>query len=149
SHRAWTSYQPLGVLGVISGFSGADEFMSGEIVNLLSRRHLPFRVIPKSRMTVSSLAGLEAILYADQDAPSPEVRKELLSSIPKGALMIVPSSWRMTEGQLSLERSQDGYQMYDIATARIAVAKEEWRDPYQVASETHLIMSHSTDLIRL
>jgi hypothetical protein len=149
SHKVWRSYQPLGLLGVISDFSGPDEFMGGEILNLLCRRQLPFRVIPRSRVTALSLEGLRTILYADQGAPSPELRRELLNSVAKGTLLIVPPSWRITEGKLSLDRSQDTYEMYSLAQGRIAVAKEEWQDPYQLASETQVVMSHSTDLIRL
>jgi len=149
SHKVWRSYQPLGLLGVISDFSGPDEFMGGESLNLLCRRHLPFRVIPRSRVTALSLEGLRTILYADQGAPSPELRRELLNSVAKGTLLIVPPSWRITEGKLSLDRSQDTYEMCSLAQGRIAVAKEEWQDPYQLASETQVVMSHSTDPIRL
>jgi hypothetical protein len=146
---AWGIYPPQGVLAVLSDFSGSNEFMSGEILNLLCRRHLPFRLIMRSRATASSFEGLKAILYADQDAPATGSRQELLAFVEQGGLLIVPSNWKITEGPLSSESLQDGYQMHRLGQGRIAVAKQEWQDPYEVATEAHLMLSHSNDLIRL
>jgi hypothetical protein len=148
-HDAWTGCHPQGVLAVLSDFSGANEFMSGEILNLLCRRHLPLQVIARSRATASSFEGLKAILYADQDSPTDGLRQDLLTFVQKGGLLIAPSNWKMTEGVPSPEDPQEGYQMRRSGSGRVALAKQEWQDPYEVATETHLMLSHSNDLIRL
>jgi hypothetical protein len=149
THGVWMTYQPQGVLAVVSDFSGPNEFMSGEILNLLCRRHLPFRLIMKPRVTAAALEGLKAVLCGDQDSPTKELRQELLTFVEKGGLLIVSSRWTITEGVLLPESTQDGYDMHSLGQGRIAVAKKEWQDPYQVATEVHLIMSHSSDLVRL
>jgi len=149
SHSAWTTYQPQGVLAVLSDYSGTNEFMSGEILNLLSRRHLPFHVLIRSRATAASFEGLKTILYADQDALTTGTRRDLLAFVKEGGLLIVPSNWKITEGVLLRESPQDSYQMHRLGRGRIAVAKQEWLDPYEVATEAHLMLSHSNDLMRL
>ena len=149
SHDDWTAYHPQGVLAVLSYFSGDNEFMSGEILNLLCRRHLPLHVVARSRATTSSFEGLKAILYADQDSPTDGLRQDLLTFVQKGGLLIAPSNWKMTEGVPSPENPQEGYQMRRLGSGRVALAKQEWQDPYEVATEAHLMLSHSNDLVRL
>jgi hypothetical protein len=148
-HADWNRYQPQGILAVLSDFSRPNEFMSGEILNLLCRRHLPFRVITKDRVTASYLDGLKAIIYADADSPKGDLREELLAFVKKGGLLIAPSSWKVSEGTRPSESASEAYDHYKLGEGRIVVAKDEWQDPYQVATEVHLIMGHSLDLLRL
>jgi hypothetical protein len=39
--------------------------------------------------------------------------------------------------------------MYNVGTGQIAVAEEGFQDPYQVAVDTHLLVSRRNDLVRL
>ena len=47
ARRSWASYRPVGLLGVVSDFSGPNEFMSFEVLNLLSRYSRLYRVLPR------------------------------------------------------------------------------------------------------
>lgn len=38
ARRSWAHYRPVGLLGVVSDFSGSNEFMSFEVLNLLVAR---------------------------------------------------------------------------------------------------------------
>ena len=48
-HRAWASHVPVGQLGVVSAYGGADEFLSFEALNLLARQSCLYRILEKSR----------------------------------------------------------------------------------------------------
>ena len=77
-HREWKSYRSLGVVGVISDFSGENYDFSGEILNLSSRRDLLCRVlwnlgrgVPDSRRAESRRLGRQrAAGAAGQSEPA-------------------------------------------------------------------------------
>jgi hypothetical protein len=75
AHAEWESWQPAALVGVISDFSGENEFFSGELLNLLARAGLHFVVWPKDR--VPEMRGVRAVIYADQQPPSDELRRRL------------------------------------------------------------------------
>ncbi len=69
-HREWRTWQPVALLGVVSDFSGPNEYAGGEALNLLARRHQPCRRVRKrefqflrqdSARTGGASAALEAL----------------------------------------------------------------------------------------
>ena len=54
--RAWSALEPLGVVGVISDFAGPNETTSQEILNLMGRRSLAYRILETSA-AATALAG--------------------------------------------------------------------------------------------
>lgn len=57
AHKAWAGYLPVAVAGVISDFSGPNEFFSRELLNLLARAGLHYRIVRKdSAAATSSMA---------------------------------------------------------------------------------------------
>jgi hypothetical protein len=75
AHRDWEAWEPAALVGVISDFSGENEFFSKELLNLLARAGLHFLVWPKDR--VPEIRGVRAVIYADAQPPSAELRKRL------------------------------------------------------------------------
>lgn len=148
-HSDWLSFRPKSVLGVVSSFSGPDAFMSGEVLNLLSRRHVPFHIIARSHLPAAPLDGLKAILYVDQDPPPQELRQKLLAFTEKGGLLMVPSTWGKLGRVFDPGSLQDRYQLFTLGNGHLAVAKKEIEDPYALAEETHLLLSRRNDLVRL
>lgn len=76
ARKAWSDYLPQAVMGVISDFSGRNEFMTHEILNLAARANLQYRIILKTRVSESAFSGLRAVLYADEEPPAPDLRNK-------------------------------------------------------------------------
>ena len=70
-HPAWSSLEPLGVIGVISDFAGPNETTGQEVLNLMGRRSLAYRILESSAAATASLAGFKALIYVDEGAPAP------------------------------------------------------------------------------
>jgi hypothetical protein len=109
AHREWDAWEPAALVGVISDFRGENEFFSKELLNLLARSGLHFLVWPKDR--VPEIRGVRAVIYADAQPPSAELRKRL------------------------------------DAFAGIKISGQG--DPYEVARDAAVRISHRYDLVRL
>ena len=55
--RAWTAFEPLGVVGVVSDFAGDNEYMGGELLNLVARTNQQYRVLLKNKLSPASFAA--------------------------------------------------------------------------------------------
>jgi hypothetical protein len=108
AHREWDAWEPAALVGVISDFSGENEFFSRELLNLLARAGLHFLVWPKDR--VPEMRGVRAVIYADVQPPSSDLRKRL------------------------------------DAFAGIKITGQG--DPYEVAQDAAVRISHRYDLVR-
>lgn len=147
-HADWKSYGSLGLVGVISDYTGENYDMSGEILNCAARRALLVRVIWKSRAPATPFAGLKALVYADKQAPAKELRQKMLAFVEQGGLLIVNNNW----GSEGKSAGTDLHQRFDVRAlgkGRLAVAKEELVDPYQLAADAHALLSRSNDMVRL
>ncbi len=99
-HSDWRSFRSKSILAVISDFSGGNQWISEEVLNLLSRRHLPFRIIEKAKGETASLVDCKAILYVDKDAPSKSLHEKLLEFVSKGGLLMASPSWGKSKAAL-------------------------------------------------
>ncbi|MGE5571030.1 MAG: hypothetical protein ACM3S5_18500 [Rhodospirillales bacterium] len=148
AHRDWAAYRPLGALGVVSDFHGPNEYLAGEVLNLSSRRSLPYRILIKSRALAASLEGLKAIVYPDEQAPDAALMKKLLAFANEGGLLMVPANFPAPKGVPLGGDVYGRYELRGVGKGRIAVAKEESQDPYLIAADAQLLMSHQNDLVR-
>lgn len=146
-HREWKSYRSLGVVGVISDFSGENFDFSGEILNLSSRRDLLYRVIWNLGKGVPDLTGLKAAVWADSAQPSPQVRKSLLSFVQQGGLLITGPKWGAegTAGASSHRR----FDVRTLGKGRIAIAREALSDPWAFVIDIQQLLSHANDVAKL
>ncbi len=139
AHREWDAMEAAGVLAIVSDFTGPNEFLSGEVLNLLARRHLAYKVVHASRM--GDLAGVKGVLYVSRQ-PAP---KQLLDWAAQGGLLLAPFG---TAAMGSAEED-DRWKIYATGKGRVAVAKKQWGDPYSLAVDTHLLFGRKHDLIRM
>jgi hypothetical protein len=147
-HKHWRDYKPLARLGILSDFAGDSEFLSFELLNLTSRRHQPFRVLEKSNP--GDLAGLSAIIYADQSQPAEELARRLATFTEAGGLLILQSKAAAAfKTGAEAATTQPNFRVHTLGKGRMAIAKEDWSDPFQLAADIHLLMSHRNDLLRL
>ena len=149
SHREWGAFRPQGILGVISDFRGENEYLSGEVLNLLNRRQVQFQILERSRWLSAPTEALKAILWLDKDTPNAEQHSKLLAFVRQGGLVIAPAYWGPPEVKPTKKDPSLQYKMYNIGTGQIAVAEEGFQDPYQVAVDAHLLVSRRKDLVRL
>jgi hypothetical protein len=145
AHRDWAEFGPGAAMGVISDFSETNEFLATEILNLTARQHQPFRVLMKSKVEAASLRGLKAVVYADAEAPPPEMRKLLLAYAGGGGLVVAGPSWGASQGAASHPR----FRVASVGKGTIAAAPKDFDDPYLIASDTQILMSHRHDPVRL
>src|ERR1035437_63695 len=149
ARQVWSSYFPEAVMGIISDFSGKNEFLSNEILNLVARTNQQYRIIVKDKITDSSLSGLKAILYADAEPPAPELRKRSLAFVQAGGRLITGRQWGELPGTLATGQDHPGYAFRVLGKGSVAVAKASLEDPYLIANDAVVLVSHRYELLRL
>ncbi len=96
--KQWLTYAPLAVIGVISSFTGDDQFFGQEMLNLLGRVGCHYRVLPKGAVADGSFESLRALLYTDAEPPSDALRKRVLDFVAAGGLLIAGPNWGSAPG---------------------------------------------------
>jgi hypothetical protein len=145
AHATWASFEPEAAIGVISDFKGPDEFLASEILNLTARQRQPFRVLPRAALSEASLAGLRALVYADAAAPPPALRKQLLAFVEAGGVVVAGPAW----GKVAAATPHPRYAVARAGKGKLAVATRDFDDPYLIASDAQVLMSHRHDPVRL
>ncbi|MGH9432494.1 MAG: hypothetical protein ACRD3T_13215 [Terriglobia bacterium] len=146
AHSHWADYVPEAVIGIISNFSSKNE--SQEFLNLLTRTTEQYRLIPKMKFSASSLNGLRAVLWYDADPPGRDARKQILDFVARGGLLIARPGWGDMPG-LPDRWDYPRYTLRLFEKGRIAIAKSaDTADPYLLASDTVVLVSHRYDLLR-
>lgn len=148
-HAAWESYAPVANFAVLSDFAGPNEYTACELLNLLPRRAAPYRILERQRAEQASFDGLKAILYADEQPPAAALRDKLLAFAAGGGVLIAAGQWPAPSG---LAPAADSYRRWDIypsGQGRLAIARQPGGDPFLIAADSQLLMSHRHDLIRL
>ncbi len=169
AHSSWSGYTGEAVVGVVSSFSGENEFLSHELLNLLTRTWEQYRIIPKDKFSMAQVAGLRAVVYPDSDPPSADLRKQILDFVGNGGLLVTGPQWGEVPGNpdqsgptvwKACEEARGGllgnstgwnlprYNCRALSRGRIAIAKSDAADPYLLANDTVAFVSHQHDLLR-
>jgi transposase len=146
-HKTWTDYSPVGVAGIVSDFTGDNEFFSHELLNLMGRAGLHYRILPKDRISATSFESLRAVSYTDATSPSPELRRQILQFVQAGGLLIAAPIWGEVAGSPA-SSPQPGYKVQAVGKGRVALADDVPTDPYSWAADTAVLVSHRYDLVR-
>jgi hypothetical protein len=145
AHKGWDGYQSAAVAGVISDFAGANEFQGQEMLNLLARAGLHYRILRKDAPL--SLTGLKAVIYADAEAPAPELRKQVSAFVQAGGMLITAPNWGAVEGSAK-PADHPNFSIHELGKGRIAMAHAAPDDPYEMANDAVVLISHRYDLVR-
>lgn len=131
---------------IISTFSGASEFLATEVLNLAARRHLLCSVMLASDALAADLKPLKAILAVDEEAPAEALGGKLKAFVEAGGVLIAPA-WaaKLAPGGERLTAPIPGYDVRQAGRGRIAVPTAPWSDPYQVAADAQILISHRED----
>jgi hypothetical protein len=148
--RAWAAFETCSQLGVMSDFTGDNEFMSHEILNLASRQGLSYRVLPNENVAGAGLSGLRTILYVDEQAPAAGPASALERFVRQGGLLIARKITPFTGWTgPSAAAPIPGYEMKTLGKGKLAVPSAPWEDPWVVAQETRILMGRRSEMIRL
>jgi hypothetical protein len=148
ARKEWSAFRSEAVLGVISDFEGDNEYMGGELLNLIARTNQQYRVLLKGKLTPGSFANLKAVIYPDVVAPSPAVKAQIMAFVQAGGILITDPKWGLAPGFAAENQDNDRYQWRTSGKGRIAYAKAEFDDPWVIAQEQFLLVSHRNDLLR-
>ncbi|MBN8729802.1 MAG: hypothetical protein J0L64_04615 [Acidobacteria bacterium] len=134
-------------MGVLSDFSGENELMSHEFLNLIAREYVPVRILMKPDAP-PALEGLRLVVYLDAQ-PMPAAWTQALSALVNSGGTLVTT--RSADPKLgSGMRTVPGleYQIRTVGQGRIAVSLEDFDDPWRVATDAHVLLGRSHDLVR-
>lgn len=148
AHAEWGIWPADGVLAVVSSFAGDNEFFSHELLNLLARTNVTYDIVEKSHAVPESWRGLRAVLYTDTDAPASNLRQGLLEFVERGGLLIAVPAFGKLPGAVSPVQSHPRYEIRRLGKGTIAVAREAPSDPYEVAQDAQILLSHRYDRVR-
>jgi hypothetical protein len=146
-HAEWKSYRSLGLVGLISDFSGSNFQIGGEILNLMARRDLLFRVIWKAQ-AAASFDALKALVYPDTAVPDAALRRKMTEFVEQGGLLVTGPKWG-AQGKPAPPDFPTQLDVRAVGRGRLAVAREPLSDPYQAAVETQFLLSHRYDLVKI
>jgi hypothetical protein len=147
-HKTWAGYRPEAVVGVISDYAGEHEFFGGELLNLLARAGQHYRILVKTKVSDAALQGLRAVIYADADAPSTLLRKQVLAFVQAGGMLITGSAWSAVSSPALAGEDHPRFALHAQGKGRLAIAKVAETDPYVWASDSVVLVSHRYDLVR-
>jgi hypothetical protein len=149
-HAAWRRYRPVAALGIISDFSGQNQFLALETLNLAARRLLQCAILEKSQAVPQRFTDLKAILYADAEPPAPVLAKALAAFAAGGGLVIAgPAAGSFLQGKPDLGASHRRWELRRVGKGSAAVARQTPSDPYELAADVHTLMSRRHDPVRL
>jgi hypothetical protein len=146
AHKTWAAYVPEAVVGVISDFAGQNEFLSRELLNLLARAGQHYRIIVKDR--IEPFKGLRALIYVDAEPPSTSLRKQILDFVDAGGLLITVPKWGEAPGRAAPRDEHPRFSSRVLGQGRVAIAQSDPSDPYLLANDSVVLVSHRYDLVR-
>jgi hypothetical protein len=147
-HEAWGGYMPAGQLAVVSDYVGENEFLAFETLNLLARQSSLFQIVEKRRALDTPLGEVDAVLWTDADKPGAELLKKLYAFAEAGGTLITPPGWE-PRGVPIQDNWTPRFQVSRSGRGRVAVAREAFENPQDLAEDAQLLMSHRRDRVRV
>jgi hypothetical protein len=146
-HAEWAGYLPEAVVGVISSFAGDDEFLGQELLNLIGRTNQQYAVLVKTKLPETAFRGLRAVIYVDGQPPAADLRQRTLDFVSAGGLLITGPKWGPAPGTPGKDE-HPAYAMRTLGKGRVAIARKEPDDPYALANDSAVLISHRYELMR-
>jgi hypothetical protein len=147
---AWRSWPAVAALLVVSDFSGANEYMAGEALNLAARQGVAFQPCETARLTAQGFAGRRAVLYVDSQPMPASALAAVRTFVEAGGLLVATRAAAQPFGPLRQSNEpHPRFQIFTLGRGRVAIGLADFDDPWLLARDTHLLMSRRWDTIRL
>jgi hypothetical protein len=127
-HTEWRSFVPYGNVAIVLDTAGQTPDLSNEYLNLATRRHVPYRIVPRSDLAAASLAGFHAVLAFDLSPATSAERAILCDFAEKGGLVVAGPSWGDPP-------KDETYRESPLGKGRVAVYKDDPPDPEAAARD--------------
>ncbi|MFN7996731.1 MAG: hypothetical protein U0Q18_24170 [Bryobacteraceae bacterium] len=127
-HAEWRNNAPFGNLGIVVDTAGQHTDLSDEYLNLSTRRHAPYRIIPRSELTASVLETYRVVMAFDLAPPSAAERKILCDFAERGGLVLAGPSWGNPP-------NEESYAEVSLGKGRVAVYREDPPDAEGAAKD--------------
>lgn len=136
-----------GVMGALSDFSGDNEILSHEFLNLIAREYVPVRVLAKTG-AIPPFDGLRMVVYLDRQPLQPDWRTALVEFVRSGGALVADPLADLALGTpmdpiLGLE-----YELQSLGRGRIAISRHGFEDPWRLAADSHVLLGRERDLLR-
>ncbi len=128
AHRDWEGFAPYGLIAVIVDASGANPEFADEYLNLVARRHIPYRILFRSAVTETALSGFKVVLAADVSRPTDAERTVLRNFAEQGGVLITGPSWGGAP-------KDEEYAGVPAGKGRVIVYRDDPPDPETVARD--------------
>ena len=145
--RQWAQWAPEALVGVVSDFTGKNEFLGQELLNLLDRAGVHFRIVSKGQAAAADFKGLRSVIYADEEPPAAALRRDILAFVDAGGLLITAPVWGVVAGKPAAAE-HPRFQQTAVGKGAIARAVAAPDDPYELANDAAVLVSHRYDLVR-
>jgi hypothetical protein len=149
NRRQAPEMQPRGALAVLSDFSGANEFLSHEFLNLIARENVPTRILIRSAPPATLAAGVRMVVYLDSDPIAAGWRQVLSEFVRAGGTVMLQRSADPGFGTRSESIAGLDYDLRSYGKGRWAVAAGGFDEPSRVAADAHILLGRRNDLLRL
>ena len=127
--KHWLEQSAPARLGIVSDFSGPNQFLSDEALNLMMRRHLAYRIIDRARLKTESLRDLKAVLWIDQRGPESSAKSTLSTFTENGGLLILPASAASLTSGRPAGNFESRFDYYPTGKGKVALATKPWSHP--------------------
>jgi hypothetical protein len=124
----WRSFAPFGKLAIIPYSTGPNQDEAEEYLNLIARRHIPYKLIDRAKLGDTPLGDFRAVLALTLAPPSTAERKTLSDYAAAGGTVIAGPSW----GGAPKDQS---YTVVQAGKGGVAVYREEAPDPQAVTRD--------------
>ena len=148
ARESWCAYAPQAVVGIVSDFAGDNEFMGTELLNLVARTNQQYRILLKDNLSPASFANLRAVICADAAPPGPAAKDAVMAFVASGGLLITHPKWGPPPGLPAANQEDERYVRRTYGKGCLAIARSEFDDPWAIAQESVLLISHRYDLLR-
>jgi hypothetical protein len=116
----------------------------------MARTNVSYGLVETAGFRPEALRGLRAVVYPDVQPPPADVRQALLDFAERGGLLIAGPKWGTMPGFASAGQAGglSHYAIHQFGKGRIAIAYKQPEDPYEVAQDAQILLSHRYDLVR-
>lgn len=91
-HASWRALVPYGNVGIVLDQASTKGDVE-EYLNLVWRRHVPYRLVERSELSSEAVSKLRVLVAIELEPPSAAERKLLQDFAEKGGLVLVGPSW--------------------------------------------------------